>query len=512
MSYGSLSHSPPDTGEDGSPPLLAPRPRGLSGDAGGGPALTALVFPARASPQVASTTTSYGARYQTVETREYDVVVREAGGPEAEAEAEPEATYVTLPGSAEEGGGRKLLVKSPGLLERDTGGDDAEPPVYRSIFLVVLAQFMGYAVLVSFQHKLKVALGISDDDEGASHRFGVAVSTLYIGNLVFRLAHNFLPISPRGRVYFAMGSMSLSMSLLLVVYSVPAAASIRMVYAAYSLGGAGIGAFESNLLSECAPLGHGTKLWAISGMPVGFGVILLLGFFLTAVGTPPVAVYAGVLASLVAGAATFAVVIPPAPEHAHTGNVRAFASNAALAREWLPSIWLHSLALMVDMFMVALWSGLFLYLLNGKEVPLFGPDSSVTVPHDWFFVVYNCGSMLGDNAGRKLAYRWRRPGARQINPLLFLGLTLVGAAILLSLYAVLAPIGIFLVFATNGLVYGTSSKHIDLVVSRRFQLIALSVWLMVGDAGSVAGSNLIPHVRDWVCAYHRNQHYVCTSN
>jgi hypothetical protein len=39
---------------------------------------------------------------------------------------------------------------------------------------VVIAQFMGYATLVSFQHKLKVRYNIGDADDSASHEFGVA--------------------------------------------------------------------------------------------------------------------------------------------------------------------------------------------------------------------------------------------------------------------------------------------------------------------------------------------------
>lgn len=473
MSYGAVS----DSGSESSGGALGPAP---SAGAGGSPLRTALLS----------------------------------------VNAEDHLTIVTMPG----GGGAVVVPQTPhgavaragekfgkaGLAGDAPGGDD--DVVYRSIFLTVTAQFMGYAVLVSFQHKLKHAIGISDDSAGQSHAFGVAVSSLYIGNLVFRLAHNFLPLAPRSRVYFSMASMSASMALLVMMFTVGSMADVRWVYVAYALGGAGIGTFESNVLNCVTALGHRTKLYAISGMPVGFGVVLLGGFFLTAVGVPPVYIYAGILVTLVAGAAVFAFTIPVRQASAASGNLRSFVANVGLAREWAPQIAVFAVALMFDMFMVALFSGLMLYLLNGSDVPLFGPESSVTVPHDWFFVFYNSFSMIGDNIGRKLAYRWRRPGRDPINPLLFLGLSATGAACCLSLYAVLAPLGIFLIFMTNGLVYGTSSKHIDLVLDRRFNLIALSVWLAVGDSGSVAGSNLISHVRDWVCHYHEGAHYVCTSN
>ena len=43
-------------------------------------------------------------------------------------------------------------------------------------------------------------------------------------------------------------------------------------------------------------------------------------------------------------------------------------------------------------------------------------------------------------------------------------------------------------------VYATSSKHIDTRVDRRVNLTALSVWLFIGDIGSVTGSNTWPFI------------------
>ncbi len=104
--------------------------------------------------------------------------------------------------------------------------------------------------------------------------------------------------------------------------------------------------------------------------------------------------------------------------------MRPRADNLKSIREWGLLIWPHCLSLMVDMFAVSLFSGIMLvravvpshcgtpvcadagprslaqYILNGKKVPLFGPDSSVLIPHDWYFCVYNAFSMFGDNLVR----------------------------------------------------------------------------------------------------------------
>eukprot|EP01006_Ploeotia_vitrea_P004865 TRINITY_DN115622_c0_g1_i1.p1 TRINITY_DN115622_c0_g1~~TRINITY_DN115622_c0_g1_i1.p1 ORF type:complete len:455 (+),score=213.68 TRINITY_DN115622_c0_g1_i1:206-1570(+) len=376
---------------------------------------------------------------------------------------------------------------------------EAEEP-YRHIIIVTISMFMGYAVLVSFQHKLKAQDDISDTAGHASHEFGFAVSFLYIGNLVFRLAHNFIfaPILPRRRVYVAMCSMMVSMAILGIgVYGL-GWKSIAWVYIAYVLGGVGIGSFESNLLSAITPLGHATKMWAIIGFPLGFAAILVGGFGLTALHVHPMVIYLIVLCALACSTFVFAYTIPVVNIESNAQSFDDFVVNMREWRGWLPSIGWHCIALALNMFNVSLFSGVMLYILNGKKVPLFGPRSTeVLVPHDWFFVVYNMFTLAGDSLSRKFAY-WAEPR----HPFVYLILTVVGAAICLSKYAIVAPIGIFLVFFTNGAIYATSTRHIDMHVPKQYNLIALSFWLFIGDFGSVTGSNVIAHVRDLVCTHH----------
>ena len=71
-----------------------------------------------------------------------------------------------------------------------------------------------------------------------------------------------------------------------------------------------------------------------------------------------------------------------------------------------------------------------------------------------------------------------------------------------------APIGIFLVFFANGAIYATSTRFIDTHIKHEYNLIALSVWLFIGDVGSVIGSNVLPYIRDLVCA--TTTQYICS--
>ena len=101
------------------------------------------------------------------------------------------------------------------------------------------------------------------------------------------------------------------------------------------------------------------------------------------------------------------------------------------------------------------------------------------------------------------------------NPFLFLLLSLVGIACGLCNIVYIIPFCGFLVAFCNGAVYSQvclrstivfsgfrltkqnkkqSARLIDQKVPSEFALTATSIWLFVGDVGSVTGSNLISEV------------------
>ena len=140
-----------------------------------------------------------------------------------------------------------------------------EDAAYRRTILVTLSIFAGYAALVTMQHKLKNArdavrlrLPESYDD---SEAFKHASQLNYVGNLVFRLAHNFVFafLTPRQRVLLALVAMGFATGLLGVVVCLLESPWIGWVPIAYFLGGVAVGTFESNMLSYITPLGHATK-------------------------------------------------------------------------------------------------------------------------------------------------------------------------------------------------------------------------------------------------------------
>jgi hypothetical protein len=367
--------------------------------------------------------------------------------------------------------------------------DEKEP--YRLVILVTMAIFMGYAALVLLQHRLSQAMDLE-----TSEIFQHGCSFNYIGNLIFRLAHNFVfsAVRPRNRVYISLGSMIISMSLLGFVVVLGGSHWAGWSYICYFLGGVAIGTFESNLLTSITPLGHNTKVWAIIGMPSGFAAMSIGGFAFRSL--PFICDSDDALASLyilVAGLCLIAMVvfnyyIPDIKMKNNSIDVNEFLINLKKWKMWLPQMKWLAIALACNMFSVSFFSGIMFYILNDRQyVPLLGQLDSekLLVNHNWFFTIFNCFTFFGDSISRRVVYRFQPK-----NPLLYLLVSAAGAMMCLARFPLIAPIGIFLVFFANGAIYGTSTRYIDTHISKEFNLIALSVWLFLGDLGSVTGSNV----------------------
>ena len=204
---------------------------------------------------------------------------------------------------------RKRRTSQP--MREDLVGGRIQGPgvqrIYRGVIFVTIGMFAGYAskqavtrgaiargpparthplfaacsyaslnllqhnLMVQMENNMKAAGTTMNDQDQKSFesQFKHAPSFVYIGNLVFRLAHNivFACIVPRYRVYVSLLCMMTSMGMIGVGVYGFGGTSIGWVYGSYALGGIGIGTFESNLLRSITSLGHDTKLWAIAGMP-----------------------------------------------------------------------------------------------------------------------------------------------------------------------------------------------------------------------------------------------------
>lgn len=355
---------------------------------------------------------------------------------------------------------------------------------YREVFLATLPVFAGYACLFALQGKVKVLYDIQVGSE-RERVFSVAVSFLYLGNFIFRLGHNIIFgfLAPRNRVLVSMGAMFIAMITLgLVMVFNPY--SLAWVFIAYGLGGVGIGTFEANMLSVVTPLGSNTKLWCVIGIPVGVLLITIGAFLLMQVHVTPLEIYFVVAGFILVGVVAYMARIYRLAANGFAPLLKDFIAELRQFRQWMPQITFHSLAMILDMLCVSAFSpGLVLYLYNTPTIKFFGR----AVPQNYYFVIYNSFFSFGDTVGRKIFYKMR-----PIFPFLFLILSGAGVGIGLSTVTDIVPLCGLLVALANGGLYAQTCHHIDKKIDKRFNLIALSFWLFVGDIGSVVGSNLIP--------------------
>ena len=395
--------------------------------------------------------------------------------------------------------------------KRDAAGNDAEDPLISGSrdewpasptnywgLAVTTPVFMGYAACVILQHQLKETMGVDDKNSHDYKIFTHAVSFNYIGNLIFRLAHNvvFARFKPRQRVFISLSAMCIAMTLLGVVICLGKSRNLAWIFVAYFLCGVSVGTYESNMISCITPLGHESKVWTIIGMPLGFNLISIGGQALLSADFPLPGLYIIVLSLCITAMMVMMYMIPNREIPNNSNNLAEVRENIGEWRAWLPLIKWHCAALMVDMWAVSFFSAIMFYILSEPNVSMFGMNhTSWIVDKHAYFAVFNCFTFIGDSMSRKLIYHMKRLR----HPWLYLLCAVVGAALLLSDIPLLGPLGMFLVFFCNGAVYATSTKYIDTHVDKRYNLVALSVWLFIGDIGSVIGSNSWQEIQPRIC-------------
>jgi len=157
-------------------------------------------------------------------------------------------------------------------------------------------------------------------------------------------------------------------------------------------------------------------------------------------------------------------------------------------RHWFPAIKWYSLALLVDMFCVSLFSpGVVLYIYDAPYITF--PWFHTKLPRDILLTIYDACFSIGDTISRRMFYPLKR-----INPLFFWAFSILGVAAGLSNISFLIPFCAFLVAFANGCIYAQANKYIDSAVAKDYSLIAFSFWLFIGDIGSVLGSNMISYI------------------
>ena len=387
-------------------------------------------------------------------------------------------------------------------------------PAQRITMLVTIAVFSGYAALFSLQHVIKVFFGIPDDNSESSHQFSFAITVQYICNLIFRLGHNaiLMPFTPRQRCLVGLVSMGISMSILSIGIFTLQIRSLPLLATAYGFGGCAVGVFETNYSVVLAALGNQTKIFGISGIPLGIFLVIVPGFIAVGMGMDVRCIYWSVLILLCLGAfVLFNVIHYPEVDSLLSWNDNDDDYNEAettdgaghmfpttnehrtkSSKKWILPVISVGVVFLVNMMFVSAFSpGVLLYILNGPQVNMY---SSLAIRTGYFFAIFSSCGFVGDVISRRLVYR--RSSANPFHPIWYLVFTACGVLIIIAQIPLIAPIGTFLVFFGNGSIYAQSCRKLDTFLDPSVSVWGNSLFFFLGDCGSVIGAVSIPYVRD----------------
>ncbi|PRP84280.1 hypothetical protein PROFUN_08300 [Planoprotostelium fungivorum] len=361
---------------------------------------------------------------------------------------------------------RAPLLPSPEKPER----------TFREVILVSIPVFSGLACLSALQYEVKMLLQISPGTP-QSDVFQAAVAMVYVGILLFRIGHYvvFRHFLPRSRVLISQLCVTASILMFVWMFFVSREdTNIAWVYIAYFLGGVGIGIFESNLFNSISTIGPYNKFWAILGIPIGVNIIAIGAFILLKFDFFPGWIFAATAVMNTIGVLAWLIRIYPNAGEAPSVSFSELIAQLKLWREWLPQIAWHSFALSTNRFFVALF--------NPVDLRISSPTS---LDRNIFFAIYDTGFFIGDFISRRIFYPMRI-----FHPIWFLIFSIGGGVLSLVPAPLVNLFGGFLVAFANGAIYAQSTKKVETEVRSRFNLMSFSVWLIIGDVGSVIGANL----------------------
>jgi len=410
--------------------------------------------------------------------------------------------------------GRVPLLATDQLPDGD--GRIIEKPT-RMLFWSMLCIFQCYAIMVGpCQQKFKKALHVGQFGQNAA-LFTQAADFVHWGKFFMRVGHNvvFGCFSPRQRVLIAMMLVLVGCAIPPVFVFTLGVDWIGTVFLSYGLAGMGIGISECTFLGVITPLGGHTKTWAILAVPVGFGVINIAGMVCTSVGVPVESLYFYVVAWVPIGMFIFNRYAPKDSEVKLSSHKQSTPKDScAVWRSWLPMMTPCLVAKVVVNFAMENITPVSFYTFNAKKVPMFDPAATTSLMnHDIYFAILGAVTLIGNAASQHAAYKMNL--GRYSSFVALMICACIGGLICCYLVtlkiATVSIAAVFLAFWANGTVYGGSAIFIDRFIPKQHNLMAYSVWCMLGDLGPILGGAGMDVLRSYICNGHEYV-YTCKSS
>ncbi|KAH0574369.1 Major facilitator superfamily protein [Spironucleus salmonicida] len=387
--------------------------------------------------------------------------------------------------------------------------ESLEPRKNLKFILVTIPMFMGYATCFNLQRYLKESAFIE------SFQFSYPYSFLYMGNLLFRLLHNFFWMftTPYWRILISLFFMICAELFQILAQILPFSEksnNVWIAYLTYACGGIGIGTFESNVMSVMSLVSPGARYFAVLGIPVGINIITIGSFFFIEILSPILSnsvtciIIFGTTIAMCLVASFVLLRYVPHQNFIQTAELRAQTPTSSPMylwnsfrhyRTWLVQLVPSAVAMMVNMFTVSQFApGIALYTIaSSSTVRFLGAD----VKADYFRSICGIFTFVGNFASRLLFEK-----VRFIFPPILCCLNVVGAIFVILGSSELIVLGSFIIMFSDGIIYVQSSKLIKKITEETdWNLSAFSFWLFVGDCGSVIASFTQQSMVKFICGW-----------
>mmetsp|Transcript_70536 Transcript_70536/g.210332 ORF Transcript_70536/g.210332 Transcript_70536/m.210332 type:complete len:427 (-) Transcript_70536:134-1414(-) len=411
-------------------------------------------------------------------------------------------------GDQSKGPGLELQRHQEELEQQLQNGEAAllveeDPPPVRLLLIPMTCVFQGYAAYVVCQRYLKAELGVGHTGE-REHLFTQATVFMHYGKLAARVGHDVVCPCYSSWVRVLIAQFLVFLAVLIPPVFVWGFGDhwVGYAYFHFLLLGIGVGVFEGTFLSVISPLGRLTKAWAIMGAPLGLALVDIIGQLCTSKTTlamNPVYIYWYIAISVLLGMGVFASYAPRSSGVVH--QQANFLKSLQDRRRWLVPMVPFFFAKLVGNFVMENTPGWF-YVYNGKKVPFFSPSAETNLMDpDLYFVLIYIAVLLGDGISRRVAYLFKLDtmGANVAVLGVSVVCSLLGFALESLAVAVVTILAAFLAFWGNGLGYAVAAKYIDRYVPKEHNRAVYSMWCMIGDVGSIAGSALVDFVNSIFC-------------
>lgn len=422
-------------------------------------------------------------------------------------------------------------------MSNGTHKDDVDDVIYRSMSIVSFSIMSSLAVCLVFAANLldhvENYFPNQHLTDSQKQLFEHGISMAAVGTFIFRGGHNifFAKFRPRTRYLFALISMIIMMSIIVIAFFIIETQELWVIYIAYFFGGITFGCNEPNLFKSTSYLGEKTQIWIFYGIGSGYNATMVIGLYLLSIGLPLIYIYILVIILSIISIIIYITILKYHDNlllnrnHIHLNHVQTkhvdgdeelswndIKSQIKEWRLWFTILLPFGCIVTFNYFMLNAFGTIPFYVMLSGKVPLI--NHKIWVDRNLLFSISGILWMFGTLIAYmmlhycpkikqcSIKYKWLS---------LIIIIHLFGGTLsscLLFIEPLLNILGSVIINFSFGFIYKSIITFIDNKIDLKYRLLSLSLIFMFGDIGATIGVNTWPTIVQTVCDK-TTQSYYC---